>query len=157
MAKSKFTVVLVHGHGRERQQLKSLIVEAGYSCIVLKDDVRKKGWLFDVWRDTIWDQAHAVVVLMTRDDKVGARFRARQNVVFELGYCFGAFDSLDPRATYDALDAVIVVAERNVELFADIEGLMRVEFVGGALSDRKGEILAKLKRAYKKAKRFYDL
>jgi predicted nucleotide-binding protein len=92
---------------------------------------------------------------MTRDDKVGKTARARQNVVFELGYCFGAFDSLDDRGKYLAEDAVIVVAETGVEWFADIEGLMRIEFKRHRLADEKDAILKNLKSAYKKARKFY--
>ena len=42
-------------------------------------------------------------------------------MVFELGYRFGAFDSLDDRGIYTANDALVIVAENGVELFSDID------------------------------------
>jgi hypothetical protein len=44
--------------------------------------------------------------------------RARQNVVLEVGYCFGAFDSLPDKASYKRKNELIIVAENVVELFA---------------------------------------
>jgi predicted nucleotide-binding protein len=52
----------------------------------------------------------------------------RQNVVFELGYCFGAFYRLPNIARYKPKHALFVVAEKGVELFADIDGLTRIEY-----------------------------
>ena len=81
--------------------------------------------------------------------------RARQNVVFELGYCFGAFDSLPNIALYKPKDAIIVVAEKGVELFADITGLTRIEYESGKILEKKAFILECLMRSYNKARKYY--
>ena len=68
----------------------------------------------------------------------GKKYRARQNVVFELGYCFGAFDSLDDRGIYTANDALVIVAENGVELFSDIDGLKRIDYEkAGLVAEKK--------------------
>ena len=73
---------------------------------------------------------------MTKDDKVDRKYRSGQNVVFELGYCFGAFDSLDDRGKFMTERAVIPIVEEGVESFATLEGLQRIEFESGALDEQ---------------------
>ena len=58
-------------------------------------------------------------------------------MVFELGYCFGAFDSLDDRGIYTANDALVIVAENGVELFSDIDGLKRIDYEKAGLVAEK--------------------
>jgi predicted nucleotide-binding protein len=153
--KKDFNVVIVHGHSKEWKKLKSYVKEAGFTPRILMEEYRA-GVIFNRWRDTVWDEVHCAVILMTKDDKVAAgTHRARQNVVFELGYCFGAFDSLDENGGYTAEDAIIVLAEEGVERFADIEGLTTIQFKGGRLGRRKGTIKAALVAAYELAQNFY--
>jgi predicted nucleotide-binding protein len=83
--------------------------------------------------------------------------RARQNVVFELGYCFGAFDSLPNIAPYKAKDALIIIAEKDVELFADINGLTRIEYESGKIGEKKKFIQDTVIRTYTKARKYYIL
>ena len=160
MAKKDFNVLLLHGHGREWTVVQKYIENEGYRVRVLTK-IPGGGVLFEKFRDMVWDKAHCAVVVMTKDDKVlmrgTAAHRARQNVVFELGYCFGAFDSLDPRAKYKAEDAVIVVEEKGVQRFANIEGLVTIQFASGKIDAATDDIGKALKRAYKRGRQFYGL
>jgi hypothetical protein len=47
------------------------------------------------------------------------------------------------------------VAEKDVELFADINGLTRIEYESGKIEEKKDFIMECLKRSYKKAKNYY--
>jgi predicted nucleotide-binding protein len=156
--KAKFNVLVLHGHGDEWKTIQQYVEECGFTARVLMQEPAN-GVLFNRFRDVVWDDIHCAIVLMTKDDRIAGRkrsFRARQNVVFELGYCFGAFDSLPDHGDYEATNAVIVVEEEDVERFANIEGLVAIRFAPDRLSDQKARIVQALEYAYKKAKSFYD-
>ena len=53
-------------------------------------------------------------------------------------------------------DAIIVIAEEGVELFADVAGLTTINFQKGRLGKRKKLIMAALRAAYEQAQNFYD-
>jgi predicted nucleotide-binding protein len=159
MAKrQKFNVLVLHGHGDGWQTIQEYVQECGFTARVLMQEPAN-GVLFNRFRDVVWYEVHCAIVLMTKDDRIAGRkgsFRARQNVVFELGYCFGAFDSLPDDEDYEATNAVIVVEEEGVERFANIEGLVAIRFAPDRLSDQKDRITQALEHAYKKAKAFYE-
>ena len=138
-------------------EIKKYIKESGFTSRVLIEEYAADT-IFENLRNLIWDDVHCVVVIMTKDDEMlNGMKRARQNVVFELGYCFGAFDSLADDGSYLPKDALIILAEKDVELFADINGLTRMVFERGKIEEKKEFIIDALKRCYKKAKPFYDL
>ena len=155
MAKEDFNIIIMHGHTDEYKTLAGYIEEAGHTPRVLIDEY-KADTIFNHLRDIIWEEIHCAIVLLTADDEYkGVKQRARQNVVFELGYCFGAFDSLDEEGKYHAGHAIIVIAEKGVELFSDIDGLKRIEFEEGKIANRKEMIMEAINEAYKRAKKFY--
>ena len=135
--------------------LKNYVKECNFSARILIEEYGAET-IFENLRDLIWDDVHCVIVILTRDDEMlDGNKRARQNVVFELGYCFGAFDSLPDIAPYKPKDALIVVAEKDVELFADINGLTRIVYENGKIEEKKGFIMECLMRSYNKAKNYY--
>jgi predicted nucleotide-binding protein len=59
------------------------------------------------------------VVLMTKDDQqVDGGVRARQNVIHEIGFFQGKYGRKN----------VVLLAERGIELFTNISGIIRIEF-----------------------------
>jgi predicted nucleotide-binding protein len=59
------------------------------------------------------------IVLMTKDDvQEDAGVRARQNVVHEIGFFQGKYGRQN----------VVLLAERGVEIFSNISGILRIEF-----------------------------
>lgn len=158
MAKKDFTILLLHGHGSEWKRVKLYIEERGYTARVMIEELGR-GILFSRFRKIVWNKAHCAVVVMTRDDKIAEggkdSYRARQNVVFELGYCFGAFDSLGKGSKYKAKHAVIVIEEEGVQRFANIEGLLAIRFQPGHIKDQKDSIQKTMDDAYKRARKVY--
>ena len=155
MAKKNFQVAIMHGHSKDYLEIKKIIKECEFSPRILIEEYAADT-IFENLRDLIWDDVHCVIVILTKDDEMldGCK-RARQNVVFELGYCFGAFDSLPEIASYKPKDALIVVAEKDVELFADINGLTRIVYESGKIEEKKDFILDCLMRSYNRAKKYY--
>lgn len=151
----KFQVAIMHGHSKDYLEVKKMINECEFLSRILVEEYAADT-IFENLRDLIWDDVHCVIVILTKDDEMlDGNKRARQNVIFELGYCFGAFDSLPGIASYKPKDALIVVAEKDVELFADINGLTRIEYESGKIEEKKDFIMECLKRSYKKAKNYY--
>jgi hypothetical protein len=157
MAKKDFHIAIMHGHSKAWQSVERWIQEAGYTPRVLMREYNA-GVLFNRLRNTVWDDIHAVVVVMSTDDAMpNGGFRARQNVVFELGYCFGAFDSLDENGSYTAEDALVLLKEEGVESFADIDGLTYIAYKRTNLWRQKERFLQILNEVYEKASAHYDL
>lgn len=155
MPKKNFHVGIMHGHSKDYKELKSYIQEAGFTPRVLIEEY-SANTIFDNFRDLVWWHLHCTIILLTKDDKMfSGKYRARQNVIFELGYCFGAFDSLSDNARYSSKEAIIIISERGVQLFADIHGVTRIDFKCGKLCDKKDFIMAAIQRTYLKAKKFY--
>lgn len=156
MSKKNFLVAIMHGHTADYSKLKNYVIECGYTPRILIEEYNAE-IIFESLRNLVWEDIHCVLVLMTKDDEMkGGAQRARQNVVFELGYCFGAFDSLPDGASYEAKDALIIISEKDVELFADIDGLKRIIYESGKLEDQKELIKNALASSYKKAKEYYE-
>ena len=155
MPKRDFNVAIMHGHSNAWQTVEQWVQEAGFTPRVLIKEF-EAGVIFERLRDIIWDEIHCVVVIMSADDKINKKiFRARQNVVFELGYCFGAFDSLDDNGHFTAEDAIIFLKEENVEIFANIHGLTYVEYNRRSLWRKKQFFTGILNSAFEKARQVY--
>jgi predicted nucleotide-binding protein len=154
--KKKFQVAIMHGHSKEYTNVRKYIEKSGFTSRILIDEYNADT-IFENLRNLIWDDIHCVIVILSCDDTTNEnKKRARQNVVFELGYCFGAFDSLPDSASYKASDAIIVLAEEDIELFADIDGLRKIYFQKDRIEEKKETIIKALERSFEKAKIHYE-
>ena len=155
MAKKKFHIAIMHGHSNALEKVGEWVTEAGFTARLLKKEF-SAGVIFQRLRDVIWDEIYCVIVIMSADDKtIEGLSRARQNVVFEMGYCFGAFDSLVENKHYNAEEAIIFLKEEGVELFADIHGLTYIEFNKRNLWRLKEQVIDLLNDRYERAKKVY--
>jgi len=157
MSKKKFQVGIMHGHSKDFLQIKEFVSECGFTPRILADEFQAET-IFERLRNLVWDELHCVIIVMTKDDEMknGAK-RSRQNVVFELGYCFAAFDSIPEVATYNVKNAIIVILEKGVEIFSDIDGLTRIEYETSNIMESKKFIMETLKKSYKLANNYYNL
>src|SRR5688572_14969550 len=120
MPKKDFKIAIMHGRAKEYQKISSLINKLEFTPIVIKDNFTGDFLLKKV-RKTVWKDAHCAIIVMTPDDELKNSIqRSRQNVIFELGYCIAAFDTLPNKYWYNA---VIIVKETSVEDFSDIHGM----------------------------------
>lgn len=155
MGKKNFQVAIMHGHSKDYLEIKDIVSDCEFSPRILIEEYGADT-IFENLRNLIWGSVHCVIVILNKDDEMlSGNKRARQNVVFELGYCFGAFDSLMGIAPYKPSNALIIVAEKGVELFADIDGLTRIEYESGKIAEKKEFIRDCLTRSYNKAKSYY--
>jgi predicted nucleotide-binding protein len=119
-------VFIVHGHDEgTRAIVKSFIEKLGFEAIVLHERPNKGRTIITKFQEEAADIGFAVV-LMTPDDhggKVGAATspRARQNVVFELGFFYGALGAAH----------VVALVKGQLEKPSDFDGVVYVSMDSG--------------------------
>ena len=120
-------IFVVHGHDEgARETVARFIGQLGFEPVILHEQANKGRTIITKFREEANDAAFAVV-LMTPDDhggKAGAptRQRARQNVVFELGFFIGA---LGP-------EKVASLVKGDVEKPSDFDGVVYISLDGGS-------------------------
>ena len=114
-------VFIVHGHDEgARETVARFIEKIGLQAVILHERANKGRTIITKFREEAADIGFAVV-LMTPDDqggKAGAQLnaRARQNVVFELGFFIGALGA----------DRVAALVKGDVERPSDFEGVLYI-------------------------------
>lgn len=137
-------IFLVHGKNRTaREEVARFLEKAGGHKVVVLDEQANQGRTLIEKFEAHASQANYAVILLTGDDVGGPhvpegplRPRARQNVVFELGFFFGSVGR----------ERVAVLYEPDVEKPSDIDGLVYIELdPAGAW---KGFIVKELRAAH---------
>jgi predicted nucleotide-binding protein len=115
-------IFVVHGHdGAPKAEVARFIERLGFEAIVLHERANKGRALITKFREEAAGVGFAVV-LMTPDDLGKAkddsesRYRARQNVVFELGFFIG---KLGP-------ERVTALVKGDIEIPSDFEGVVYI-------------------------------
>jgi predicted nucleotide-binding protein len=127
-------IFLVHGRNKSvREEVARFLEKAGEHEVVILDEQASRGRTLIEKFEKHAGEAKYAVVLLTGDDEGGAkgeaqRSRARQNVVFELGFFFGRLGR----------EHVTVLYEADVEKPSDVDGLVYV-----SLSDDWRRLLAR--------------
>lgn len=120
----EFTVFIIHGHSEEWRKIERFIKdELGFNAIVMKESYSGKQ-ILDKFTDAVID-ADCAVAIMSPDDKLAnGNFRARQNVLYELGYCKGVLENYYAEEDYD-FEPVIVIKEKTIDMreVSDLIGL----------------------------------
>lgn len=131
-------VFIVHGHDNTaKSEAESLIYRFGMKPIILNRSQNKGRTIIEKIEQES-DVSYAIV-LLTPDDEGGpkdkAKYpRARQNVIFEMGYLFAKLGR----------DRVICLLKENVEKPSDIDGIVYLHF-----KDSIDEIEMDLKKEFK--------
>lgn len=120
----EFTVFIIHGHSEEWRKVERYIKdELGFNAIVMKESYSGK-LILNKFRDAV-SEADCAIAIMSPDDKLeNGNFRARQNVLYELGYCQGVFDYYYGD-DYD-FEPVIVIKEKSID-FKEASDLLGLE------------------------------
>lgn len=128
-------VFIVHGHDGELKEALARLLEAqNITPIILSEQANKGKTIIEKFE--AYSDVGAAITLFTTDDLGKAKDnnelkpRARQNVIFEAGYFMGKLGR----------DKVVVVAEDEVEIPSDLQGVV---YTGK--SDWKLEVCRELK------------
>ncbi len=108
-------IFVVHGHAESvNQEVARTIEKLGLQAIVLREQPNSGKTIIEKFEECAKDVDFAVI-LLTADDKIDDDlFRARQNVVFEMGYFMGALGR----------DHVMCMLQDSVEKPGDIDGVV---------------------------------
>jgi len=109
-------IFVVHGHDdAAKQELARVLERLNFKPIILHEQADRGRFVLEKFED-FGDVPYAVV-LLTPDDVSGDKARARQNVIFELGYFVGRLGRKHVQALY----------KPGVELPSDLAGLLYTE------------------------------
>jgi len=113
-------VFISHGHNEIlKLRLKDFIATRLKQSPVVLAEQASHGLTVVEKLERVSEKCCFAVVLMTKDDAVeGGGLRARQNVVHEIGFFQGKYGRQN----------VVLLAERGVETFTNISGIVRLEF-----------------------------
>ena len=113
-------VFIVHGHNKElRTEVKNVLHELKLKPIVLSEQPNKRKTIIDKFEEQS-KNANYAIILLTADDKGKPKnsskrykLRARQNVIFEMGYFMARLES----------NIFLLIEDENMELPSDIQGI----------------------------------
>ncbi len=120
LRRKRANVFLSHGHNELlKLKLKDFLHgRLGQSPIILAEQP-SRGLTVVEKLDRVSEMCSFAVILMTKDDEqVDGGLRARQNVIHEIGFFQGKYGRKN----------VVLLAERGIELFTNISGIIRIEF-----------------------------
>ena len=131
-------VFIVHGQAHaDRDDLAALVSDLGLIPKILEFERKSGGTIIEEF-EKLARQCVFAFVLLTPDDKQAAEleeadlFRARQNVIFEMGWFFKALGR----------ERVRLVHRDRVELPSDVTGIIYISY------DKKiGEVRSKIREA----------
>lgn len=109
-------VFIVHGHAEAvNQEVARTIEKLGLEVIILREQPNSGNTIIEKFEGYAKDVNFAVI-LLTADDKIEGEntFRARQNVIFEMGFFMGALGRSN----------VMCMLQENVEKPGDIDGVV---------------------------------
>lgn len=115
-------IFIVHGHKDEMKlAVSNVLKKLGLEPIVLQEQPNQSRTIIEKFEEEAGKSSFAIV-LISPDDNVGAvkekPFRARQNVILELGYFIGTLGRKNVLALYDITQGDII------ELPSDISGIL---------------------------------
>jgi predicted nucleotide-binding protein len=130
-------VFIGHGHSAAWRELKDHLTDQhGFETSAYEVGARAGHWIRDILESLLTDASFAILVMTAEDQTAANGVRARQNVVHELGLFQGKL----------GFARAIVVNERGVELFSNIDGLQRVEFGANNIREAFGDVVAALRQ-----------
>ena len=109
-------VFIVHGHAESIiSDVARTIEKLGLEDIILREQPSTGKTIIEKFESCAKD-VHFAVILLTADDKIEGEdgYRARQNVIFEMGYFMGALGRKN----------VLCLLQENVEKPGDIDGVV---------------------------------
>lgn len=112
----KNNVFIVHGHNeRVNQEVARVIEKLGLEAIILREQPNSGQTIIEKF-ESYANSVSFAVILLTADDQMPDKetYRARQNVVFEMGYFMGALGRKN----------VMCMVQDQVEKPGDIDGVI---------------------------------
>jgi predicted nucleotide-binding protein len=138
-----FRVFITHGRSALRKKIKAFIEDKLRFATDTLVDRFTGSVIIDKLKDAAWDCDCGVVIMTPDDQQMPSKsFRARQNVIHEIGYLQGLFADKE---------LVLILKEESVEWFSNVNGIEYIEFKGQGIS----VAFPKLKQALEEIYEYY--
>lgn len=118
----KDKIFIVHGHNNElKLEVEKIINKLGIQSVILHEQPNGGKTIIEKFEK--YSDVHYAVVILTADDIGKSKMeddyknRARQNVIFELGYFIGKLGR----------DNVMALCDKDIEIHSDISGFVYTE------------------------------
>jgi predicted nucleotide-binding protein len=112
-------IFLSHGHNELKLKLKDFLLSRLKQTPIVLAEQPSRGLTIVEKLERVSQECWFAIILMTKDDdQKDGGVRARQNVVHEIGFFQGRYGRRN----------VVLLAERGVEVFSNISGIVRIEF-----------------------------
>lgn len=130
------------GHGRSPQwrDLKDHLSDKHhYQIEAYETGARAGHTIRDILEEMIAKSSFAILVMTGEDEGIDGNYRARQNVIHEIGLFQGRL----------GFKRAIVLLEKETEEFSNIDGVQQLRFSKGNIKETFGDIIATLNREFK--------
>ena len=120
-------IFIVHGHDENSiDQLENILMKGGLEPFILRNNDAKSMTIIEALEQQIYKKSSFGIVLLTPDDygytikqeDEERRFRARQNVVFEMGMVMAKLGR----------ENMVILKKGDIEIPSDIQGLIYLEY-----------------------------
>lgn len=130
--------VVFIGHGRSLLYLKvqNHLMQLSVDVKAYESEARSGQHIIDILRNLLDNCKFAVLVLTAEDETKEGGFRARQNVLHEIGLFQGRY----------GFDKAILLMEEGVEIFSNVAGLQYISFKGTQIEQTFTELERVLRR-----------
>lgn len=136
----EFTVFLIHGRSEDWRKVERFInKDLKYKTVVLQEVYRSGETIVEKLESMLEDCDCAVAIMSPDDQMASGNYRARQNVIYEMGFCSGQLQR----------EKLIVLKERSVEMHSDLHGLVYIPYENGYIESAYSHLRNGLDELYK--------
>jgi len=133
------TVFVGHGGSSQWRDLKDHLHEQhGYTIEAYEIGARAGHAIRDILVEMLTISSFAILVMTAEDETAEGGFRARQNVIHEIGLFQGRL----------GFSRAIVLVEEGTEVFSNLQGIQQLRYSKGNIKETYGDILATLRREF---------
>lgn len=131
LMETTFRVFIGHGRDPQWQYLKMRLENDGIRIAAFESEPRVSRLTLAVVDEMIRESDLGIIVMTGEDQLQDGTFRARENVIHEMGYCHGAL----------GLDRTMVLLEEGVQEPSNIAGYTQIRFGRGRIVDAFDEVV----------------
>jgi hypothetical protein len=137
--KNNFVVFIGHGRSSQWRELKDhLQCKHDIKIETYETGARAGHTIRDILEDISRKSNFALLVMTAEDEQADGSFRARQNVVHEIGLFQGKL----------GFSRAIVIMEEGVEEFSNIFGIQQIRYSTNNIKETFGEVVATIRREF---------
>jgi predicted nucleotide-binding protein len=138
-APPKPKIFIGHGGSPLWKELKDHLVDHHrYEVVSYESGARAGHTIRDIIEEFLNVSSFAILVMTGEDEQSDGSFRARQNVIHEIGLFQGRL----------GFTKAVVLKESDTEEFSNIQGIQQIRFSRGNIRETFGDVLATLHREF---------